>query len=203
MTPDDLLWHDDLHMGHWVPPVYGPKMQEEQRRRAASDIGSRLTNLRADLVQVWCLPTPSDLILDFGSGSGAFVGEMNRRGFRAEAHDLHDPSPELWKARWDIVTFWDTLEHVIDPIMHLQLARKYAVVTLPVADTCADWLKSKHYKPPEHLSYWSQTGFIEWVRRFTPFEVLASNAAETTVGRDSVVTFLLFRQAAWPRSFLV
>lgn len=189
----DLLWYPDLGWGQWVPSTYTDDYHEAQRLRARTDFGSKLTAARADLVQAWCRPMSFDLLLDFGAANGHFVAEMNRRGIHAEAHDLRDPHPELWSQPWTIVTFFDSLEHVIDPAAHLQLARHCAIVTIPVAESREAWLASKHFKPPEHLSFWTTDGFPKWVRRFTPFRVVHHTAIEQDLGREGVATFFLVR----------
>lgn len=105
-------------------------------------------------------------VLDFGCGTGSFLSEVHAEGARAYGHDIADyPLPaeihrvdtaEMASTHFDLVTFFDSLEHVVNPLHTLVALDTEAIaVSLPWchANTLgSDWFFSwKHRKPGEHL----------------------------------------------------
>lgn len=105
-------------------------------------------------------------VLDFGCGNGAFVHEVQEHGAHAYGHDIADfPLPDsipkldvqtLRQQDFDLVTFFDSLEHTEDPLGTLKALNTTAVaISLPWchAHTLGDeWFtRWKHRKPGEHL----------------------------------------------------
>ncbi|MGA4815970.1 hypothetical protein ACPA9J_15915 [Pseudomonas aeruginosa] len=60
------------------------------------------------------------------------------------------------------MTCWDSLEHIPEPEKLLDHVGEWLFVSMPVYKDQADCLKSKHFKPGEHLHYWSVRGLIGW-----------------------------------------
>lgn len=106
-------------------------------------------------------------LLDFGCGDGRFVKVARAGGFDAYGYDIHGVDvgvpmvgwDRIGRADWGVVTMFDSLEHV--PDLH-QVERAAARATrLIIATPCPptgfpdvrDW---KHYKPGEHLHYFSR-----------------------------------------------
>ena len=56
---------------------------------------------------------------------------------------------------------------------------------------------SKHYRPGEHLYYFTELGFAQWMARHG-FELLEVSNFETKAGRDSILSFA-FRRHRWPK----
>lgn len=105
-------------------------------------------------------------VLDFGCGNGAFLNEVQEHGAHAFGYDIAQfPLPEgvfrlddaaVSKMDFDLVTFFDSIEHVEDPLGTLKRLNTTAVaISLPWchAHTLGDeWFaKWKHRKPGEHL----------------------------------------------------
>jgi SAM-dependent methyltransferase len=82
-------------------------------------------------------------LLDFGCGGGAFLARMHRRGWRVTGLDMSTiavqrirtelglralsgslPHPELPEGGFDVITMWQSLEHVHDPVAVLRGARR-------------------------------------------------------------------------------
>lgn len=103
-------------------------------------------------------------LLDVGYGNGAFVRAASAGGFDAYGNDVHGAdygireAPMVSDELWDVVTFFDSLEHFPDlkPVRDLVRRAAFAVVSMPFRPkdfpTTRAW---KHYRPGEHLHYFS------------------------------------------------
>jgi hypothetical protein len=108
-------------------------------------------------------------VLDYGSGVGWF------RAFRPEnIRTVHTfdigkyPQTGISLMVYDVVTFWDVLEHIkdfrdIEPI--LRLANNVAC-SLPMLPKEKDILKWKHFKPGEHLHYFSKPMLVTLMAKY-------------------------------------
>lgn len=101
--------------------------------------------------------------LDFGCGPGAFVRIAKDACFGVEllagsrdriVSNLH----ELPERLWSFVTLWGVLEHLADPVNTLRklsgLQAPGGILALTTVD--AEGPIPYHYKPPEHLTYWTR-----------------------------------------------
>jgi 2-polyprenyl-3-methyl-5-hydroxy-6-metoxy-1,4-benzoquinol methylase len=142
-------------------------------------------------------------VLDVGSGSGAFVRAAKAAGFNASGWDvipdavarlLQDGTYADDPATFDAVTLWDTLEHMEDPELRLRQVSKGALlfVSIPVFDDLGKIRESKHYRPGEHLYYWTAQGFIDWMSLYG-FRLLEQSDHETAAGRESIGAFAFCR----------
>jgi len=96
-------------------------------------------------------------VLDYGAGVGWF------RAFRpqdvvVDSYDLANyPQTGVKHVNYDLICFWDVLEHIpnfkeIEVLLH---NTKYVVVSLPIKPKRVHWKKWKHFKPREHLHYFT------------------------------------------------
>jgi SAM-dependent methyltransferase len=105
------------------------------------------------------LPPPGARVLDVGASSGAWLevaagaglegigvelGAATAAGARARGLDvrtgtLAEVAPSLGGARFDLVSFWDVLEHLRDPREELALARDLLAPGGLVAATFPNW----------------------------------------------------------------
>jgi len=100
-------------------------------------------------------------VLDYGSGVGWF------RAFRPEGVyvDSMDIGPYPQKGisceHYDVVCFHDVLEHMksFDEVKRIFETATYVAGTIPVVPANKDVTVWKHYKPGEHLRYWSEESF--------------------------------------------
>jgi 2-polyprenyl-3-methyl-5-hydroxy-6-metoxy-1,4-benzoquinol methylase len=136
-------------------------------------------------------------ILDIGAGNGSFVRAARRAGF--EAYGV-DPIPKASHAlqeaglyatdpdEFDAVTMWDVIEHMDNPGAILHQAKAFLFASVPVFDDFSQIRASKHYRPGEHLYYWSPQGFIDWAALYG-FSLVDQSTHETDAGRDSIGAF--------------
>lgn len=166
---------------------------EEYRRRDASPMGCQLTTARVDLVRKWW----GGVVVDIGIGGGRFVEAVSGQGF--------DVNPEAvnWlkkKGRWrdvyaepvDAVTCWDSLEHIPDPAALLAQVSRWLFVSLPIFRGPEHCLRSRHYKPGEHIWYWTHSGFVAWLSD-QGFVMRDSSRIESQIGREGIVSYAFER----------
>lgn len=142
-------------------------------------------------------------VLDIGIGSGAFLLEARRAGFEAKGSDINPVALEWLETEglhassprdFDVVTFWDSLEHIEIPDALLRRIKKNAIVlvAIPVFDDLRRIRESKHYKPGEHLYYFTADGFVDWMA-MRGFRCLEHSAHEIEAGRESIGAFAFRR----------
>ena len=126
----------------------------EKMLREYSSTAESICKIRWD----WISEVNPKKVLDYGSGVGWF------RAWRPEIVDVRSydiakyPQTGIELAVYDVVCFWDSLEHipdfrVVEPV--LRLARNVAA-SLPMKIEMADFSTWKHFKPTEHLHYFTE-----------------------------------------------
>lgn len=135
-------------------------------------------------------------VLDVGIGSGEFI----KKRPRTFGYDVN-PTAVAWLndrglyrdnfGAFDAFTFWDVLEHVPDPgrdyFRHMRQGA-YLFTCLPIFRELSDIKSSKHYRPGEHLYYWTEPGFVYWMN-LHGFFLLCRDDYECAAGRDSILSF--------------
>lgn len=138
-------------------------------------------------------------VCDIGIGSGEFIKS------RPHTHG-YDVNPlavdwlkrkSLWCSSltdYKAFTFWDVLEHVPAPNDYFRRIKdgSFLFTSLPIFGDLNSIRKSKHYKPGEHLYYWTKQGLIDWMAYYR-FRLLETRTAESDAGRDSVLSFAFVR----------
>ncbi|MCO2196660.1 class I SAM-dependent methyltransferase [Pseudomonas aeruginosa] len=191
---DWLLWSEELGMGfHPRPPMdYSGPYFEKYQALDATPMGAALTAARVDMVQRHF----DGEVLDVGIGGGRFVIESGGKGF-----DVNEEAVQWLKSRnayadpykgVAAITCWDSLEHVPDPEALVRSVGEWVFVSMPVYKDQADCLKSKHFKPGEHLHYWSVRGLIGWFAKMN-FGCVEINERESDLGREGITSFAFRR----------
>lgn len=195
---DTLLWSDELGMGfHPREPMdYGGGYFRNYRKLDNSDMGRALTKLRVDLVERHFGDNGTRLI-DVGIGGGRFVREFDAWGYDVNPESVEwleqigsfrDP----YASGVEALTFWDSLEHIPDPESAVACACRWVFVSMPIYDNARDCLESPHYKPGEHIWYWTFDGLARWFQR-QGFEMYEANHMETEAGRRGIMSFAFKR----------
>lgn len=139
------------------------------------------------------------LLVDVGVGAGTFVRcRPNTLGWDV------NPAAAAWLGQhgwwaskldgWPAYSMWDVIEHLPNPDDTLAAIapEAFLFVSLPVFDRLADIRGSRHYRPGEHLQYWTHDGFLRWMQA-RQFVLLEDNAAETEAGRESIRSYAFQR----------
>jgi hypothetical protein len=144
-------------------------------------------------------------VVDIGIGSGEFIKKRgNTFGFDVnpvaiewlKRNDLWAENLEWFGAH----TMWDVIEHIETPeqmLRNVQL-HGFAFFSIPVFQDLRRIRESKHYRPGEHLYYWTDEGFRNWMRCHG-FLLLEVTDFETQAGRESIMSYA-FKRVAWPKS---
>ncbi len=125
------------------------------------DTTAAMSALRFGIVRTLC---SGGRLLDVGYGNGAFVKLAAKGGFDAYGCDVHGADygvrdvPLVSTDRWDVVTFFDSLEHftTFESIRNLSDRCRSIVISYP--NRPSDFPKNrnwKHYRPYEHLHYFA------------------------------------------------
>jgi len=147
---------------------------------------------------------PGSLVFDYGCGTGRFISALQAEKYRCVGFDVMEKAEkqliaaDLYRLPQDIadvnaMTMWDVFEH-LDNHMFLRLlpVNSYAIMSLPVFDDLDDVMRSRHYRPGEHIWYFTDKG----IRRFmlgNGYACMESHNEESHAGRDGIRTYVFKR----------
>lgn len=171
------------------------------RRNDRSPIAGALNAARVEFVN---RHLGTNGVLDVGIGGGAFV---QSRG-RTWGHDVNPRALEWLRRSGRLApnltdfagfTFWDVLEHCPDPGEYLDRIglHRFLFVSIPIFEKIFEIRSSRHYRPGEHLYYWTDFGFRQWLERHG-FLILETSSFESELGRDSIRSYAA-KRILWPR----
>lgn len=156
------------------------------------EIAQKINAGRVALVKRWYGDGP---MVDIGIGSGEFiktrphtwgidvnpvaVSWLMRNGYYAN-----------YLSEFEAFSLWDVIEHVETPDCYFAKmpAESFIFISLPIFNDLRRIRESKHYRPGEHLTYWSEAGFVNWMGQ-RGFRLLERQDYETAAGRDSILSF--------------
>lgn len=196
LTKPSLWWSEELGYGwHSAPPMqYNGEYFAHYVKLDDTPMGAALTKVRLELVERY---TKACRGVDIGIGGGRYVKESWGWGYDVNSEAVEwlerlSAYVDPYAVQVPHVTCWDSLEHIPEPEKLLAQARDWFFVSLPLCESAEEWLESKHYKPGEHIFYWSLLGFINWVEA-QGFRVAEINHAETDLGREGITSFAFKR----------
>ena len=195
---DDLMICDGVayQRDMTVRANYDEAYYDKCKSYEGQQIAERLNAGRVEFVKRW---VGGNRVCDVGIGSGDFIKH------RPNTYGL-DVNPvaiewlkrnDLWFesfAWFSIYTFWDVIEHCPEPesyLRHVPIGG-LAFFSLPVFDDLTKVRESKHYRPGEHLYYWTAQGFVSWMAQHG-FLMLEDSDFETRAGRDGIHSFAMKR----------
>ena len=192
-----LIWWPELGMGyHPQEPIsYEGDYWDKYLEYDDTDMGCKLTEARVNLVKKHT--THYDLI-DIGIGGGLFVSTIDCLGYDvntkanqwlSSVNRFKDP----YIGKVTAITCWDSLEHIPDPSALLNQVEDWVFASIPVFDDNGTYVThSKHYRPGEHIWYWSHDGFINFMARHG-FILRDCNDDETKLGRENIRSYAFQR----------
>jgi len=141
-------------------------------------------------------------VLDFGSGCGMF-GLFKPDHVIYDSYDIGKigdaqyPQTGIRHDWYTVVCFWDVLEHVDwenepdDDILAIMQRTDFIAATLPIHPTDKPIEGWKHWKPNEHLTYFTDESFIAFMKEQC-FELMLLNTVECPPRKD--IHSYLFRE---------
>jgi hypothetical protein len=202
MQEPKLVWYPELGYGKAIqkgnPFQYGQSYWEEFRTKQETPVGKILTAQRKTLVLTHS-KKPRSRTVDIGIGGGAFVEAMGCEGFDVNlvAQSWLVEQNKLWTGDpLSVMTFWDSIEHIDEPNELLAKCEDLAFVSTPIYESAEACVRSKHFKPPEHLLYFTEKGLTRYMAE-QGFCCVEKNRMEEYVGREEIGTYV-FRRVAYP-----
>jgi 2-polyprenyl-3-methyl-5-hydroxy-6-metoxy-1,4-benzoquinol methylase len=124
---------------------------------------------------------PIGHLLDIGCSTGLFLFQAKRRGWHVTGLEVSGRAAALAREltgapvyvgaieefrppqQFDVVTAWEVLEHVVDPVAFIQvttaLLRPGGTLALSVPNWNSPWMRrsTRHeHWPPYHLTFWNR-----------------------------------------------
>ena len=183
---------------------YDDSYMDKVRAYEGSEIARKVNAGRVSMLMRQLGPNVRGLrALDIGAGTGEFIRAAITAGFVAMGCDVMPAAKRalcesgLWcsePAWFDAVTMWDTIEHMEDPgkVLDAIPAGARLFVSIPVFEDLHAIRESKHYRPGEHLYYWTADGFVSWLG-LRGFVCKEASDHETVAGRESIGAFAFRR----------
>lgn len=200
---DKFVWDEGLQKGYYpvdeALEVYNQSYFDKYKSYENTDIGREINDFRINFVNFFT--NKDSNILDIGIGSGFFLNNRpNTYGF-----DVNPVAIAMLKERGlyinpyeenlldkDIsgVTCFDSFEHIKHPegLLYEIPSRAFFIVSIPIFANKEHALKSKHFRPDEHYHYFTNVGFIAFMKD-NGFHLLWTSNTETKLGRDEIYTY--------------
>lgn len=163
-----------------------------------SDISNKINDGRIKAVAKYSGETHR--CLDIGIGSGEFIKRRNKYDRITFGTDVNRSAIDWLKefkclredlTEFDCFTMWDVLEHVETPESYFKRMSKGSVlyVSIPIFESLNDIVESRHYRPNEHLYYFTHAGFVAYMNNWG-FRILEVQDFETKAGRENIKTYI-------------
>lgn len=180
---------------------YGARYWEKVSAYEGNAIATKVIRGRVDMLARHAQSGASTL--DYGCGTGAFVRAAAERGYGARGFEVMPEAVVRLKrdalyadnvSTFDVVTLWDVIEHLENPQELLNQVKPGAILlaSVPVFESLDVIRESKHYRPGEHLMYFTVQGFVHWLG-LHGFQFLEFSYHEIDAGRDSIGAFAFIR----------
>lgn len=203
VTSGELVWFHDLDCGYVCPSEpynYGRSYFEDYVQRSRLLTSDKLMLIRRNFVDAHY----TGPLLDFGCGSVTFVEYMKQYGHQITGYDINPFAVQVlmntvglycnpYVQRQNAITFWDTLEHVKDPERIINRVNEWAFVCMPIYEGMEQARRSKHFKPGEHIWYFTDGGLIDMFQR-CGFACMDSNEKENGAGRSGIKSYAFKRK---------
>lgn len=132
-------------------------------------------------------------IIDIGYGNGSFVKACNNIIPNCYCFDISDyPVPDgvtrvtnIYETHYDVVTFFDSLEHFDDIYEIKKLQCNYVMISVPWCHYLSDdWFSTwKHRRPDEHLWHFDKESLTNFFTELGYDRIYCSNI-EDTIRKD-------------------
>jgi len=132
-------------------------------------------------------------VLDYGSGVGWFRA-WRPYGVKVWSYDISNyPQTGIELQKYDVVCFWDVLEHIPDfnDLEAILALSEHVALSVPIVrDKLNDW---KHFKPGEHLHYFTEESLVALFHKYGFVPVFMNTNIECPP-REDIMTALFKRR---------
>lgn len=159
------------------------------------EIGLQMSYLRMGFL-IGALGFKPQSILDVGYGNGNFLSVASKYIDKCYGTDTaqHHLLPEgvefienskIYDLEFDVVSFFDVLEHFDDIYDIKKLKTKYIAISVPNCDYKSDqWFENwKHRKPDEHLWFFNKETLITFFQEIG-YECITTSYIEDIIRKD-------------------
>jgi len=204
VTADKSVYHSDewgvLHQIDAKPIAYDAAYLTQHTSKPNYKENSLILNgLRLGFL-VGSMGYVPRMLLDYGYGDGSFAALAARivpyvYGYDIGDYPIHSTCCRTKNPKTlhvEVVTYWDSLEHVPDLEVALDTPAKYVAVSvpcLPHVSVFEDW---KHRRPNEHLHHFTENSLKAWMACHG-WVHRASAPLEEAI-RDDIITALFQRR---------
>lgn len=131
-----------------------------------------MSKVRWDFIQTHLSLPVGSRVLDVGYGNGAFLKHARAAGMKIHGIDVHSEDfgiPHVdfdTPLMFDLICFFDSLEHFPDFSPIFKLKSRHVIVSLPNTPSFVlsrPWAW-RHFKPGEHLHYFSHESLDAFMR---------------------------------------
>lgn len=136
------------------------------------------------------------VVLDYGSGPGWFRAFAPENILQVDTYDIAPwPQTGINYKYYDLVTFWDVLEHIpdLDVIRSFLVHAKAVAVAIPVLPEGKNLETWKHYKKGEHVRLFTKVSLQEFFKKFG-FRLIKSGYPEVDCGIREDIFSSLFKK---------
>lgn len=146
--------------------VYGDDYLVLYKLRARTDVGEKIYDARWSFIEKHVQSLSAKTLLDFGCGSNGFSRSANKCRCTYSYDPICQPDHDFLQNRIDVLTLWDSIEHMglLETIP--LIGAEYIFVTVPIIDDVSDILQWKHYKPYEHIWYFSSKAIVKLFKKW-------------------------------------
>jgi len=219
LSPSDLLfWNADMGFGFYPcdpsDAPYNAAYVQKYEEMANTKIADRLNQHRCSLAlyaadqaeqgkRIWNF-------IDIGPGDGAFMRALSNElptdedyvfgfdvnpvmiGRLMDESRFAVPNQPGDEPHWSCMCFWDSFEHILRPDQTIKSAKSVAM-SIPIFRNREHALASKHFRPDEHIWYFTEAGIEAFMKR-EGFELLMKDDTETRIGREDIMSFVFRRK---------
>jgi len=202
-----LVWYPELEYGYFPVDDYlatigqsetgiYDKAYFDKYKEYVCDDSNPINDARKAFVDKF---VPGLVGADVGIGCGTFVKSMGDHWYGFDVNpagvewlqqsqrycNIYDTSrpPTI-----EVMTFWDSLEHIKDLQSLFEVLPKHVFVSLPIFSSDEDILASKHFRKDEHFHYFTEPSFLRLFENHG-YDCLDINDEESVLGRESIMSF--------------
>lgn len=197
LPTDNFMWDEEMGYGYYPvnnTGVYNDAYYDKYDAYENTKFGEKLNSERVKISRKYSYKR----IIDIGIGSGQFVKSVDGLGYdvcekavkwlKAERRYLDFYKLGAYNA--DVVTFFDSFEHIDDIETAIRMCMgRTIVMSIPIFKDKAHVLRSKHFRKDEHFHYFTDFGLTNWFKR-QGYKCLLKSSIESDLGREDIGTYV-------------